>query len=733
MDVGARPLFGVLVLLLLCAGVQATAANETYEYVTEWGGENTALGPLWYPGAMAVAPDGLVYLYSSDGWPHYTPHIQKFTSSGAFVSTLAGNGLGDGQIVNVGGIVVDGGGNVYVTDEDGNHDHPRVMKFGPGGSFIKKWGSNGTGNGQFFGIGDIAVDGAGYVYVVDTGNRRIQKFDQDGAFVTKWAIPGTTAQETRTPYDIATGPNGAVHVLVSVYDSSHHTARDVVQTYNTFGMFQREWGTEGTADGQISEATCLAADPGGNIYVADYTDYDSLVNRFQKFSPTGQFIGAWTNDPPPYGKADEDFYDRRGITDLYVDGDYTVYAAEFEGARVLLFQVVRPDFTATPSTGFAPLGVQFTDTSIGNPSSCSWNFGDGGHSTDWNPLHTYEAPGTYTVRHNLNSPVWGISDVVKTDLITVHAPLKAGFTAAPRAGYETLAVQFTDTTTGDPATRHWEFGDGSTSTAQHPSHFYAAPGSYTVRLSVWNAVAGTKNATRPEYIKVLPLTGGKVRVEAEDYDVGGEGVAYHDTTAGNSGHVYRENDVDIVEMMRGGAVFGYAVTGTAETEWTQYTVLSPGTAAADYPLTLHIASWAAFQSIGISVNGTAGETVFLPNTNFATTYANVNTTIRLGAGWNTVRLSYHGSAMNVDSFTIDPAGVRPVVLAVPPGTALPTDANADGLYEDVNGNGRKDFADVVLYFNNMTWIEANEPITAFDYNGNDRIDFADVVRLFNNL
>ena len=53
--------------------------------------------------------------------------------------------------------------------------------------------------------------------------------------------------------------------------------------------------------------------------------------------------------------------------------------------------------------------------------------------------------------------------------------------------------------------------------------------------------------------------------------------------------------------------------------------------------------------------------------------------------------------------------------------------------EDVNGNGRKDFADVVLYFNQMTWIAANEPVSAFDYNGNGRIDFADVVWLFNAL
>ena len=73
------------------------------------------------------------------------------------------------------------------------------------------------------------------------------------------------------------------------------------------------------------------------------------------------------------------------------------------------------------------------------------------------------------------------------------------------------------------------------------------------------------------------------------------------------------------------------------------------------------------------------------------------------------------------------------VVTVPGGAGLPTDPNGDGLYEDVNGNGRTDFADVVLYFNQMTWIAGNEPLAAFDYNGNGRIDFADVVWLFNNL
>jgi len=66
-------------------------------------------------------------------------------------------------------IAVDDGGNFYVADLD-NH---RIQKFTSDGAFIRKWGTFGTGDGQFDGSTQIAVDGSGYVYVTDTGNTMI--------------------------------------------------------------------------------------------------------------------------------------------------------------------------------------------------------------------------------------------------------------------------------------------------------------------------------------------------------------------------------------------------------------------------------------------------------------------------------------------------------------------------------------------------------------------------------
>ena len=76
--------------------------------------------------------------------------------------------------------------------------------------------------------------------------------------------------------------------------------------------------------------------------------------------------------------------------------------------------------------------------------------------------------------------------------------------------------------------------------------------------------------------------------------------------------------------------------------------------------------------------------------------------------------------------TLAPLKVKPI-----PGYSVsPRDLNGDGLYEDLNGNGRLDFNDIIVFFDNMDWIAKNQPISAFDFNKNGRIDFADVVKLF---
>jgi peptidoglycan/xylan/chitin deacetylase (PgdA/CDA1 family) len=67
------------------------------------------------------------------------------------------------------------------------------------------------------------------------------------------------------------------------------------------------------------------------------------------------------------------------------------------------------------------------------------------------------------------------------------------------------------------------------------------------------------------------------------------------------------------------------------------------------------------------------------------------------------------------------------------GSAPPTDPDGDGRYEDVNGNGRTDFDDVVALFENRRSDAVTDHADAYDFNENDRIDFDDIVALFEEL
>ena len=67
---------------------------------------------------------------------------------------------------------------------------PPVIQTANGYSFITKWGSNGTADGQFSSPAGVAVDSSGNVYVADNGNYRIQKFNSNGTFITKWGSSG---------------------------------------------------------------------------------------------------------------------------------------------------------------------------------------------------------------------------------------------------------------------------------------------------------------------------------------------------------------------------------------------------------------------------------------------------------------------------------------------------------------------------------------------------------------
>jgi len=99
----------------------------------------------------------------------------------------------------------------------------------------------------------------------------------------------------------------------------------------------------------------------------------------------------------------------------------------------------------------------------------------------------------------------GSNTLTRTNYITVAAPQPpvANFSGSPTSGIVPLTVNFSDTSSGQPTSWVWTFGDGGTSTAQNPSHVYTTAGTYSVTLTATNTI-GSNSVTKTNYITVTP-------------------------------------------------------------------------------------------------------------------------------------------------------------------------------------------------------------------------------------
>ena len=152
-------------------------------------------------------------------------------------------------------------------------------------------------------------------------------------------------------------------------------------------------------------------------------------------------------------------------------------------------------------------------------------------------------------------------------------------------------------------------------------------------------------------------------IEAEDFDEGCEGIAYHDTDDGNEGKEYRQTGIDVVTGNN-----SYAIGYTAKGEWTDYSVnvICDGT----YDITAYVASGSGNSGFTVSAmeNGQTyaeTQTIEAPQGEDWDTYSAIKTSINLRKGEQTIRFSIVGPYINIDKVTFDNSDCETLFDATP--------------------------------------------------------------------
>jgi gliding motility-associated-like protein len=195
-------------------------------------------------------------------------------------------------------------------------------------------------------------------------------------------------------------------------------------------------------------------------------------------------------------------------------GTYTVMlvTTDINGCRdtVIKTNHIRIDgpvanFSETNTAGCAGLTTVFNDLStsdgVNNIVSWQWDFGDGTIQTYSGPpfQHTYNTPGTYSVKLKITDAAGCVDSLVKTNLIIATDPIPL-FISPDTLACPNANVRFINQSNAVNYTSLWEFGDGNTSTANSPTHNYSANGIYTVKLTITDQYGCSDSITRNTYV-----------------------------------------------------------------------------------------------------------------------------------------------------------------------------------------------------------------------------------------
>jgi hypothetical protein len=180
-----------------------------------------------------------------------------------------------------------------------------------------------------------------------------------------------------------------------------------------------------------------------------------------------------------------------------------------------------------------------------------------------------------------------------------------------------------------------------------------------------NAIEITPTQESPYGGTPWPVPG---TIQAEDFDNGGEGIAYHDTSAGNTGGGYRNTDVDVRACGDTGG--GYQVGWTDNGEWLKYSVNV--TAAGQYALTVRAASGGGGGTVHVEFDGVnVSGPINITNTGSFDTWQSFTVPVTVTAGLHTIKLVIDiSNGFDLNYLQFAPANLPPVITSA--ATAMPS-------------------------------------------------------------
>ena len=259
-------------------------------------------GRMGQPWGIAFGRDGMWAV--TDGTNHC---VWIFDREDQLVRKFGSYGTGNGQFSTPEGVAFDANNHLYVTDYS-NH---RVQKFNITGTYLFQFGSQGSGNGQLKQpLGIIVHDGK--LYVAEYNNHRISVFQLDGQFSH---IIGSG--HLKYPWYIAVSSND--QLLVANYQ--HHC----ISIFTLDGNYVGKFGTQGTGRGQLSYPVGIATDMYGFILVTEHGNH-----RVSIFDKDEVFVHCFGSNGSGHGQ----FSEPRGIA-ISPTGD--IYISDHNNKRIQIF------------------------------------------------------------------------------------------------------------------------------------------------------------------------------------------------------------------------------------------------------------------------------------------------------------------------------------------------------------------------------------------------------------